>query len=152
VIESGDPDWQSGAAPQLVIVYGETDRSYLECYTINAIDEVDDKIDSLPRGSMPRKMLQRLYHGLSFPTSVDETGRLVLPAKLRTKIGLQGEALFFATGDTFQIWNPDTYEAVEMARAKEWLATKPEGFDLAELLDGDPALLASDTQASGETL
>ena len=73
VLEAEDPSWQTGSAPELVIVYGDARREYLECYTINAIEEVDAKIDKLPRGSMRRKMLQRMYHGQSFPTSVDET-------------------------------------------------------------------------------
>ena len=42
--------------------------------------------------------------------TVDETGRIVLPAKLRQKIGIEGEAYFIAMGDTFQIWKPETYE------------------------------------------
>ena len=80
VIEASDPNWTDGLAPELIIVYGDHRRDYLECYTVDAIGEVDDKIDALPRGSMERKMLQRLFHGQSFPTTVDETGRLVLPA------------------------------------------------------------------------
>ncbi|NRB36236.1 MAG: division/cell wall cluster transcriptional repressor MraZ [Rhodobacteraceae bacterium] len=135
VLEAEDPSWQTGSAPELVIVYGDARRDYLECYTINAIEEVDAKIDKLPRGSMRRKMLQRMYHGQSFPTSVDETGRLVLPAKLRSKIGLESEAFFFATGDTFQIWHPATYDAQEMSAADDWLAAQPDGFDVAELLE-----------------
>ncbi len=136
VIEAADPSWSPGEAPELVIVYGDQRRSYLECYTIQAIDEVDDKIDALPRGSMERKLLQRLFHGQSFPTSVDETGRLVLPAKLRQKIGLDKEAFFFATGDTFQIWNPETYEAQEAVKAQAWLDEQPDDFDEMVYLDG----------------
>ena len=44
------PNWQT-ASPELVIVYGDHRRNYLECYTMEAIDEVDAKIDALPRGS-----------------------------------------------------------------------------------------------------
>ena len=106
VLEAGDPNWKSGDNPELVIVYGDHRRSYLECYTIDAINEVDDKIDALPRGSMERKMLQRLFHGQSFPTNVDETGRLVLPAKLRKKIELDKEDFFIAAGVTLQFWKP----------------------------------------------
>ena len=51
-------------------------------------------------------MLERLFHGQSFPTSVDDTGRLVIPQRLREKIGIKAEAYFIASGDTFQIWNP----------------------------------------------
>lgn len=81
-------------------------------------------------------MLQRLFHGHSFPTTVDETGRLVLPAKLRRKIALGSEAFFIAAGDTFQIWKPETYEVEELARTEEWLDDLPEEFDPLVFLDG----------------
>lgn len=138
VLEANDPNWQNGGAPELVIVYGDSRRNYLECYTMGAIEEVDNKIDALPRGSMERKMLQRLFHGQSFPTSVDETGRLVLPAKLRNKIDLDAEAFFIAAGDTFQIWKPETYETEEKAREEEWLDDLPEDFDPLIFLDRKP--------------
>ncbi|MEM9575993.1 MAG: division/cell wall cluster transcriptional repressor MraZ [Pseudomonadota bacterium] len=136
VIEASDPNWSSGDAPELVIVYGDHRRNYLECYTMQAIEEVDDKIDALPRGSMERRMLQRLFHGQSFPTSVDETGRLVLPSKLRQKIGLDKEAFFIAAGDTFQIWNPETYETEEASKTEAWLDELPDDFDPLVFLDG----------------
>lgn len=80
-------------------------------------------------------MLQRLFHGQSFPTAVDETGRLVLPAKLRQKIGLEAEAFFIAAGDTFQIWRPETYDAEEAAKTEAWLDDMPEDFDPLIYLD-----------------
>ena len=135
VLEAGDPNWKSGENPELVIVYGDQSRNFLECYTIEAIEEVDRKIDRMPRGSLKRKALQRLFHGHSFPTNVDETGRLVLPAKLRKKIDLESEALFFATGDTFQIWKPETYAEEE----ESWAEELPEDFDPMSFLDGDEA-------------
>ncbi len=135
VLETSDPNWTDGLSPELVIVYGDHRRKYLECYTIEAIEEVDAKIDALPRGSMQRKMLQRLFHGQSFPTSVDETGRLVLPAKLRAKIDLDKEAFFIAAGDTFQIWKPETYEAEELADTEAWLDELPDDVDPLVFLD-----------------
>ena len=102
---------------------------------MDAINEVDDKIEALPRGSMERRMLQRMFHGLSFPTNVDETGRLVLPAKLRQKIELEGEAFFIAAGDTFQIWKPETYEEEELSKAEAWLDDLPDDFDPLIYLD-----------------
>lgn len=139
VLEASDPNWAPDRSPELVIVYGDHRRNYLECYTMEAIDEVDAKIDDLPRGSMERKMLQRLFHGQSFPTSVDDTGRLVLPAKLRDKIGLENEAFFIAAGDTFQIWKPETYEQEELKRTEEWLEELPEDVDPLSFLDAPRA-------------
>ncbi len=138
VLEAGDPDHREGDnPPNLVIVYGDHRRNYLECYTVEAIDEVDEQIAALPRGSIERRMLERLFNGQSFPpTTVDETGRLVLPAKLRQKIGLEKEAFFIATGDTFQIWKPETYDEVELKRTEEWLDEMPDDFDPLTLLNG----------------
>ncbi|MGH1368725.1 MAG: division/cell wall cluster transcriptional repressor MraZ [Maritimibacter sp.] len=137
VLEAGDPDYTEGLSPNLVVVYGDHRRQYLECYTMEAISEVDERISKMQRGSTPRRMLEKLFNGQSFPTSVDETGRLVLPAKLRAKIGLEKEAYFIATGDTFQIWNPDTYEDVEQKRTEEWLEEMPDDFDPLTLLPSD---------------
>lgn len=136
VVQACDPNWTEGLSPELVIVYGDTRREFLECYTIEAIEEVDVKIDVLPRGSVGRKTLERLFHGQSFPTSIDETGRLVLPVKLRQKIGIDKEAYFIAAGDTFQIWNPDTYEA-DQQKTDAWLEDQPNDFDPLSFLDGD---------------
>jgi MraZ protein len=135
VLEAGDPNWTEGLNPELVIVYGDHRRKFLECYTMEAIADVDTKIAGLPRGSVPRKMLERMFHGQSYPTTVDETGRIVLPAKLRAKIGLEDEAFFIAAGDTFQIWKPETYETEELSRTEAWLDELPEDFDPLIYLD-----------------
>ncbi|MFP7673619.1 division/cell wall cluster transcriptional repressor MraZ [Marivita sp. S0852] len=136
VLEAGDPNYTEGLNPELVIVYGDKRRKYLECYTVEAIEEVDDKIEALPRGSVERRMLQRLFNTQSHATSVDDTGRLVLPAKLREKIGLSSEALFTGAGDTFQIWEPETYESEELAATEEWLDDLPDNVDPLIFLDG----------------
>jgi len=135
VLEAGDPDWVEGKSPEFVIVYGDHRRAYLECYTITAANEVDDQIAALPRGSNERRMLEKLFNGQSLPATIDDTGRIVLPQKLRAKVGLEDMAYFIATGDTFQIWKPETYEAVEEARAQAWLDQFPEDFDPLTLLD-----------------
>ena len=135
VLEACDPAWDTGRNPELVIVYGDHRRSYLECYTMEAIAEVDARIDRLPRGSAQRKALQNLFQGQSLPTSVDETGRLVLPQKLRQKIGLDDEAFFIAAGDTFQIWKPETYETEELAKTEAWRDSLGEDVDPLTLLD-----------------
>ena len=72
---------------------------------------MDSKIDDLPRGSLERKTLERFFHGQSIPTSIDETGRLVLSSKLRERFAIGKEAYFIAAGDTFQIWSPQMFEA-----------------------------------------
>jgi MraZ protein len=139
VLEAGDPNWTDGLSPEFVIVYGDHRRKYLECYTMEAIEEVDEKIAALPRGSKERRLLERLFSGQSEPARVDETGRIVLTAKLRQKIGIGAEAFFIAAGDTFQIWKPETYEQEELSKTEAWLDELPEDFDPLVLLDGPQA-------------
>ena len=110
VLEAGDPSWTEGKAPEFVVVYGDHRRDYLECFTIDAANEVDASIKAMKRGSTKRRALERVFNGQSLPLTVDETGRIVLPAKLRQKIGIEGEAYFIAMGDTFQIWKPETHD------------------------------------------
>lgn len=135
VLAAEDPDCDQGDTPNLVIVYGDHRQDHLKCYTVNAITEIDEKIAAMPRGSRARRYLERLYSGLSHPTAVDETGRLVLPAKLREKIGLDKEAFFIATGDSFQIWKPETYDDIHGADDEAWLDAMGEDFDPLELLE-----------------
>lgn len=138
VLEDNDPRWTKDRNPELVIVYGDHRQNYLECYTMAAMEEVDAKIARLPRGSKPRRMLETLFTGQAHETSVDETGRLVIPAKLRNKIGLKGEAHFIATGDTFQILSPEGYGA-KMGEMADWLDELDEDVDPLTFLDAGPS-------------
>ncbi|MGC9370556.1 MAG: division/cell wall cluster transcriptional repressor MraZ [Paracoccaceae bacterium] len=134
VLEAGDDTWVEGKRPELVIVYGDKTQDYLEVYTMRAIGALEDKIALLPSGPLKRKLTKRIS-GLSHQTEVDPDGRLVIPLRLREKIGLEKEAYFIATGDTFQIWNPDTYAQVEAEEEEALGDDLPEGVDLMDALD-----------------
>lgn len=135
VLEAQDPDWQTGKRPRFVIVYGDERRKHLECFSINAMEDVDARIALMPRGSPERRAMEMLVYTFSQDAEVDEDGRIVLPQKLRDKIGIGGEAYFAGTSDTFQIWKPETYETEEEAKAEAWLEDYPEDFDPLTLLD-----------------
>lgn len=134
VIESCDPDWTDGLPPRLIIVYGGETRAYLEGFTIEAMEEVDEKISKHPRGSAKRKAMERLYSAQSVETVVDDTGRIVLPQKLREKIGLTDTAQFVSSGDTFEIWKPEAYDASIAALDDDGFDP---GLDPSVYLDGD---------------
>lgn len=134
VLEEGDPDWEAGANPNLVLVYGRPGKRCLEGYSLKMIDEVDEMIAELPRFSREREALERMINTQSIYAQVDENGRMVLPAKLRESIGVKGEATFAGMGDKFQIWEPGAY-ADDMNRIGAWLNETDEGNDPFALLD-----------------
>ena len=136
VIEVGDPNWTEGLRPDLVLVWGNPRTRYVECFTMEAIEEVDRQIAELQRGSMERRMLERIVNAGSQKVEVDPDGRLVLPPRARDKLDLAGEnALFLGAGDTFQIWDPATYET-EKAAMETWLDTLGPEIDPFTFLPG----------------
>lgn len=111
VLELSDPNWSPGQRPNFVIVFGDEQRHFLECFTMKAIAEVEAKIARIPRGTPRRRKLERCISSLSQKCEVDNEGRIVLAQRLRDKLGLETEVLFAATLDTFQIWKKETYLA-----------------------------------------
>lgn len=138
VIEASDPDWNPGQRPNIVIVYGDERQDWLEVYTMRAIEEIDEQIEEMQRGSPERLWLEELMHGQSTETQIDDDGRLVLPQRLREKIGLTGEAFFISAGDYFKIWKPETYAAKAGHRAARLAEQYPEDFDPRSLLPPRP--------------
>ncbi|MGB7271439.1 MAG: division/cell wall cluster transcriptional repressor MraZ [Albidovulum sp.] len=134
VIEASDPEWKEGLRPNIVIVYGDEGQDWLEVYTMRAIEEIDDQIEDMQRGSTERLWLEELMHGQSIETAIDDDGRLVLPQKLREKIGLSNEAFFISAGDYFKIWKPDTYKEKASSRTRKLAEQHPEDFDPRSLL------------------
>ena len=143
VLEAGDPAFD-GSRPKFVMVYGGgAARQFVECYTIAEMKRLEARIRRLPAGSPQRKALERNYITLSQLVEVDDDGRIVLPPKVREKIGLTAEALkdsaeavFAGSLETFQIWRSSDYEA-EMAAQEEVDLDLPEGADLLSLLPFD---------------
>lgn len=113
VFESSDPEWETGKRPQMVVVYGTEGWKHLQLFTMQAIDEVDEQIARLQRGSAARNLLENIYHGHAEEAEIDGDGRLVLPQKLREKIGLSDSAFFIASGDYLKVWSPENYREEE---------------------------------------
>lgn len=115
VLESCDPDWQPGERDAtLIVVFGDDRRKHLECFSVTAMEAVEDKIRRMPNGKV-KKYLSHVYSTLSWETTVDASGRIVLPKNIRDKIGLTDgvEAVFAGTIDTFEIWHPDAYDTAK---------------------------------------
>lgn len=133
-IQVGDPNYTDGLRPKFVIVYGGDGQASLEAYTIEAIQALRARINRLPSSPLKRRLVRDKItrsHG----SEIDPDGRLVLPARLREKIGLAKEAVFEGTLDTFRIWTPEAYEA-HMAEDDGDLGFGiPEGTDPMDALD-----------------
>lgn len=134
VIESGDPDHTDSSRPQFVLVYGDEDQGFLEGYTITEAQILEDRINSLPNSPLKRRLIKDKIT-LSHDSEIDPDGRLVLPARLREKIGLDKEAVFMGTLSTFRIWAPDAYARHMASEDTDLGPDIPEGTDPLDALD-----------------
>ncbi|QXK91980.1 cell division/cell wall cluster transcriptional repressor MraZ [Neoehrlichia mikurensis] len=48
--------------------------------------------------------------GNSINVSFDQDGRVVIPKKLLSEVGIKDQAIFVGKGRIFEIWNPDKFE------------------------------------------
>lgn len=129
VFEAGDPDFQTGGRAQIVVVYGPDDWQMLHLYTIEAADEIDGDIDQLPRGSLERQWLEELMNGQATDAEIDGEGRLVLPQKLRAKIGIDDGAFLTARGDKLVVWANEDASRDHNAQLAEYQQQKGPDFD-----------------------
>ena len=136
VLAAGDPDYVAGSkengTPSLVMVYGNTKLPYLECLTIEEMENIENRIDRMKSGPR-KKMLAKVYSAGSVVASLDETGRIVIPAKLRDRYEIGGESFAVASLNQFQIWSADRYVPTDEGDDDDLDIEIPE--DLMEWLD-----------------
>lgn len=128
VIEMADGGRAPGQRPTFYIAFGNSERACLEGYSAAAMDELHARIDDLEEGSDERDLAEYLYYTCVRDFQPDDEGRIVLPADLREKAGLGGEATFVGRGDRFEVWDAATYRAEEIARSAEILRARGKGF------------------------
>jgi len=134
VIVAGDNRGQPGDRPTFAIVYGTDEQNHLKCYTLEAIEKIEARIELMDEGTDERDLLETIFHGCTMNMQLGEDGRIVLPAKLRAKLGLDEKVFFIAGNDHFKIWKPETYAEVEADRANTFLRSKGPGFNPTSLL------------------
>ncbi|WP_136634880.1 division/cell wall cluster transcriptional repressor MraZ [Pseudooceanicola onchidii] len=143
VLESQDPDWKPGEQPRLVLLTSGRLDGYVEGYSIETIAEVQDALARKPKADPKFKALRAHYIHSAVQVTVDETGRIVVPAKVRDRLGLGKDEYVTFVGDlkTFQLWKRVDLEA-EAAQYEDDLG---EDFDPDAEMD---ALMFGDTEGA----
>lgn len=131
VLELGDPSWSEGKRANFVIVYGLETQVWLECYTLAAIQEIEERLDLMQEGTDDHEELTMKYNSYVLDMQIDEDGRIVLPQKMRDKLELDGDekALFISKGKHFEVWKKEQFEALKLDPVRTRLAEKGAGFN-----------------------
>ncbi len=119
VLEEGDPDFAASNIAQVVLNYGVRPGECLEGYSITGMEEIDGRIRAVAPYSDERESLEFMFNTQSTYVQLDETGRIVLSARLREMFDLGEEVIFAGMNDRFQIWQPKAFEARRKAMSAQ---------------------------------
>ena len=121
ILEAEDTATEDSPRPRVYMVYGGKNRSFVECYSKAGADALAAKIESMELGSPERDRAERDLISRSVMVEIEPDGRIVLPAKVRAKIGYApedlsggGEAAFAGFTNRFKLFRREVYDA-EMA-------------------------------------
>ena len=125
ILEAEDPASAEFPRARAYLVYGGKSRRFVECYSKAGADAVAARIEAMELGSPERDRAERDLISRSVMVEVEPDGRIVLPAKVREKMGFVGddltsggEAAFAGYTNRFKLYRREVYEA-ELAEDDE---------------------------------
>jgi MraZ protein len=117
ILELADPADGDRTRARVIIVYGAGGK-YAQCYSMAGVQQLYAIINSHPVGSKKRDDLETAFVARSAEVEIDEDGRIVLPPKVRARMGVTADdlaggfnAAFAGKLDRFELWKADFYDA-----------------------------------------
>jgi MraZ protein len=117
ILEADDPATSESSRPRVYMVYGGKSRTFVECYSKRGADQLAADIEAMEMGSPERVRAERDLISRSVMVEIDGDGRIVLPQKVREKMGFAGdlpseaEAAFAGFTNRFRLYRKEVYEA-----------------------------------------
>ena len=117
ILEADDPATTESSRPRVYIVYGGKARTFVECYSKRGADQLAADIEAMDMGSPERVRAERDLISRSAMVEIDTDGRIVLPVKVREKMGFPAdlpataEAAFAGFTNRFRLYRREVYEA-----------------------------------------
>ncbi len=94
---------------QLVVTI-DTDQPCLLIYPLNEWEIVEEKINALPNFNKVAKRIQRKLIGYATDIEVNDSGRILLTAPLRTYAKLEKKVVLIGQGNKFELWDEHLWE------------------------------------------
>ncbi|MCK0167383.1 cell division/cell wall cluster transcriptional repressor MraZ [Jannaschia sp. S6380] len=133
VLDACDPDREAGTNPRMVLCFGDDRVPFYTIYTMQGAAEMGEMIEEMDEGDPHREALEDYFYMNADTVSVDDSGRLILNAALRERIGITDAAVFAGKGKTFRLHSPDAPSSAT-SRLKSVLHELPEGVPVTSLL------------------
>jgi len=111
---------------RMVVTVNNTRENCLWLYPMDAWEVVEEKVVSLPSFDPNHQKLKRFLIGYASDVEMDKSGRILLPAPLRSFAMLDKAVYLVGQGNKFEIWNEELWSA----KCDQWMQ---EDIDTANL-------------------
>ncbi|MGB4826206.1 MAG: division/cell wall cluster transcriptional repressor MraZ [Paracoccaceae bacterium] len=118
ILDADDAQKGDKGGTRLYMVYGGASRRFVECYSKAGADALAVRIDNMELGSEDREESERDLITRSVMVEIEPDGRIVLPPKVREKMGFLGddlssgaESVFAGSSNRFKLFRREVYEA-----------------------------------------
>ena len=101
-----------------IVAYSSFINPCVEACGIDRIARLSQNIEALDPFSEERDAFATAILGGSVQIGFDGEGRVMIPDQLRDEAGITDQALFVGKGETFEIWQPQSF-ADYAAKARE---------------------------------
>ncbi|MDO8605328.1 MAG: division/cell wall cluster transcriptional repressor MraZ [Phaeospirillum sp.] len=115
----------SGQAFQGIVAYRSFTGACIEGCGMDFMERLSDGAQSLDAFSPEQENLSALIFADARQLPWDPEGRIVLPEDVLAHAGIAETVAFVGKGQTFQIWQPDTYKVVEAEIRARALQSRP---------------------------
>lgn len=82
----------------------------ISIYTMDKWDALNEKLSKLSVTKKSHRLLTRFFLSGANETSVDKTGRILVPKSLKEFANLEKECIFIGVGDHIELWSKDAWE------------------------------------------
>ncbi len=87
----------------------DTEECCLLIYPLQAWEQIEKQIESLPSFDKAARRVQRLLIGHATESQIDSHGRLLVPPPLRSYARLQKEVVLIGQGRKFELWDANEW-------------------------------------------
>ena len=98
-------------------------RGFERCLFLFSTKDFEDilrRLRTQPFGAEETRRVQRLFFANTHQATLDASGRLVLPEKLRSFAGIDREVVMVGVADRAEIWDKASWERYEKSNESEF--------------------------------
>ena len=108
-----------------VVLYRSFTNNCIEGLSMSRMEQMAAATDKMGVFDSELDDLSAMLFADARPLSFDVTGRIIIPTELLKHAGITDKAIFVGRGNSFQIWNPDAFRAVQEKSLQNLRASRP---------------------------